>query len=80
MSEFWCWVGHSDNATHFKSGKMFHYWSNLTRDIEFVKMVWINFGFSSAVGDKGRIWNTQFVGNFSNWLGLSLAGNFDITH
>ena len=44
MSEFWCWVGHSDNATHFKSGKMFHYWSNLTRDIEFVKMVWINFG------------------------------------
>ena len=44
MSEFWCWVGHSDNATHFKSGKMFHYWSNLTRDVEFVKMVWINFG------------------------------------
>eukprot|EP00966_Prymnesium_polylepis_P165834 3833264-Prymnesium_polylepis.1 len=44
MVEFWAWVGHSDNATHFKSGKMFHYWSTLSRDIEFVKMVWINFG------------------------------------
>jgi hypothetical protein len=44
MVEFWAWVGHSDNATHFKSGKMFHYWSNLSRDVEFIKMVWINFG------------------------------------
>jgi hypothetical protein len=44
MVEFWAWVGHSDNATHFKSGKMFHYWSTLSRDIEFVKTVWINFG------------------------------------
>ena len=44
MVEFWAFVGHSDNATHFKSGKMFHYWSNLSHDIEFIKMVWINFG------------------------------------
>ena len=44
MVEFWAWVGHSDNATHFKSGKMFHYWSNLSRDVEFIKMVWVNFG------------------------------------
>ena len=43
-NRFYAWAGHSDNATHFKSGKMFHYWSNRSTDVEFLKMVWINFG------------------------------------
>ena len=43
-NRFNAWAGHSDNATHFKSGKMFHYWSNRSTDVDFLKMVWINFG------------------------------------
>lgn len=43
-NRFYAWAGHSDNATHFKSGKMFHYWSNRSTDVDFLKMVWINFG------------------------------------
>eukprot|EP00966_Prymnesium_polylepis_P111924 2588911-Prymnesium_polylepis.1 len=31
MEDFWTWVGHSDNATHFKSAKQFHYWSKRRR-------------------------------------------------
>lgn len=41
---FSAWSHHSDNATHFKSGKMFHYWSRRPVDTEFLKTVWVGFG------------------------------------
>ena len=35
--KFWAWIGHSDNASHFKSGAM------MTEE-SFLKMCWIEFG------------------------------------
>lgn len=43
-NRFWAWLGHSDNATHFKSSGMSHYWSNVTTKHEFLKHLWISFG------------------------------------
>jgi hypothetical protein len=43
-NRFWAWLGHSDNATHFKSSGMFYYWSNVTTKHEFLKHLWISFG------------------------------------
>ena len=42
--KFWAWVGHSDNATHFKSGPMLNYWSGKLSELDFLKMCWIDFG------------------------------------
>lgn len=42
--QYWAWVGHSDNASHFKSGAMINYWSGKTSELEFLKMCWIDFG------------------------------------
>lgn len=41
---FWAWVGHSDNASHFKSGAMMNYWSGKMGELDFLKMCWIDFG------------------------------------
>ena len=38
------WVGHSDNASHFKSGKMMHYWSKRTTEVDFLQHAWVYFG------------------------------------
>jgi hypothetical protein len=43
-NRFWAWLGHSDNATHFKSSGMFYYWSNVTTKHDFLKHLWISFG------------------------------------
>jgi|TARA_B110001469_G_scaffold92372_1_gene87964 hypothetical protein len=43
-NRFWAWLGHSDNATHFKSSGMFYYWSNVSTHHEFLKHLWISFG------------------------------------
>lgn len=42
--KFWAWVGHSDNASHFKSGAMMHYWTHKVHDLDFLKACWIEFG------------------------------------
>jgi len=42
--KFWAWVGHSDNASHFKSGPMMNYWSGKLSELEFLKACWIDFG------------------------------------
>jgi len=42
--QFWAWIGHSDNASHFKSGSMMHYWSGKMTEQSFLKMCWIEFG------------------------------------
>lgn len=44
LGKFWAWVGHSDNASHFKSGAMMHYWTHKVQDLEFLKACWIEFG------------------------------------
>jgi hypothetical protein len=44
VDKFWAFVGHSDNASHFKSGPMMHYWSNKKETVKFMKMCWIEFG------------------------------------
>jgi hypothetical protein len=43
-NRFWAWLGHSDNATHFKSSGMFYYWSTVSTKLEFLKHIWISFG------------------------------------
>lgn len=40
---FWAWVGHSDNASHFKSGSMMNFWSRV-RSEGWLKSVWVEFG------------------------------------
>lgn len=42
--QFWSWVGHSDNASHFKSGAMMNYWSGKMGELDFLKTCWIEFG------------------------------------
>lgn len=42
--KFWAWVGHSDNASHFKSGAMMNYWSCKLAELDFLKMCWVDFG------------------------------------
>ena len=41
---FWALSHHADNGTHFKSGKMFYYWSRRKMDVAFLYMVWVKFG------------------------------------
>ena len=43
-TKFWAWLGHSDNATHFKSGAMLNYWSGRMSKYDFLKACWIDFG------------------------------------
>lgn len=42
--KFWAWLGHSDNASHFKSGSMLNYWSGKMSELDFLKACWIEFG------------------------------------
>ena len=42
--QFWAWVEHSDNATHFKSKENLYYWSQRMDKVEFIKLVWVEFG------------------------------------
>lgn len=45
VGKFWAWLGHSDNASHFKSGPMMNYWSKqLGVESGFLKACWIEFG------------------------------------
>ena len=44
VGKFWAWLGHSDNASHFKSGPMMHYWSGKMSELDFLKACWIDFG------------------------------------
>lgn len=42
--KFWAWLGHSDNASHFKSSAMMHYWAGRISEVGFLKSCWIEFG------------------------------------
>ena len=42
--QFWAWVGHSDNATHFKSSGNLHWWSNQLETLGFIRSIWNQFG------------------------------------
>ena len=44
LTKFWAWVGHSDNASHFKSGAMLNYWSGKMSEYDFIKACWVQFG------------------------------------
>ena len=44
LTKFWAWVGHSDNASHFKSGPMMNYWSGKMSETDFMQACWIEFG------------------------------------
>ena len=41
--EFWAFLGHSDNASHFKSGQMMNYWSEKKKELG-LKFLRIDFG------------------------------------
>lgn len=41
---FWAWIGHADNATHFKSSGNFYWWSKRLDCIEFLRSIWLEFG------------------------------------
>ena len=42
--KFWAWVGHADNAVHFKSKEMLYWWSTRLDKVAFMKAIWIEFG------------------------------------
>ena len=42
--KFSAWLEDTDNATHFKSKEMLYYWSTRMEAIEFLRMVWVEFG------------------------------------
>eukprot|EP00966_Prymnesium_polylepis_P153988 3555837-Prymnesium_polylepis.1 len=42
--EFSTWLGHSDNASHFKSSNNLHWWSNQQDTLSFIRSIWIQYG------------------------------------
>ena len=44
QEKFWAWLEDTDNATHFKSKEMLSYWSTRMDAVEFIKIVWVEFG------------------------------------
>ena len=41
---FWAWIGHSDNATHFKSSGNLHWWSCQLDTLGFIRSIWLQYG------------------------------------
>ena len=41
---FWAWIGHADNATHFKSSGNLHWWSKRLDDVDYLRSIWLEFG------------------------------------
>jgi len=46
FEEFVAWLGHADNATHFKSSnnQAIHWWSNQRDTLSFIRSIWIQYG------------------------------------
>ena len=44
LEKFWAWVGHADNATHFKASGNIHWWSNQQDTLGFIRSIWQEFG------------------------------------
>ena len=42
--KFLVWLGHADNAVHFKSSKNFHWWSNQRDTLSFIREIWLQYG------------------------------------
>ena len=42
--KFWAWVGHSDNATHFKSSGNLYWWSCQLDTLGFIRSIWQQYG------------------------------------
>ena len=42
--KFVVWLGHADNASHFKSSNNLHWWSNQQDTLSFIRSIWIQFG------------------------------------
>ena len=44
LEKFFAWLGHADNATHFKSSNNLHWWSNQLDMFAFIRSIWIQYG------------------------------------
>jgi hypothetical protein len=44
QEKFWAWVGHADNATHFKSSQNLHWWSHQQDTLGFIRSIWVQYG------------------------------------
>ena len=44
LERFHAFVGHRDNATHFKSSGNLHWWSQQKETLGFIRTIWIEFG------------------------------------
>ena len=44
LEEFNTWLGHADNATHFKSSNNLHWWSNQQDTLSFIRSIWVQYG------------------------------------
>jgi hypothetical protein len=42
--KFTKWLGHADNATHFKSSGNLHWWSNQQDTLSFIHSIWLQYG------------------------------------
>ena len=43
-AKLFAWLGHSDNASHFKSGAMLNFWSGKLSELDFLRACWVEFG------------------------------------
>ena len=44
LEEFDTYIGHRDNATHFKSSNNLHWWSNQQDTLSYIRDIWIQYG------------------------------------
>ena len=44
LEQFFTWLGHADNAVHFKSSNNLHWWSNQQDTLSYIRSIWVQFG------------------------------------
>eukprot|EP00966_Prymnesium_polylepis_P235790 5453297-Prymnesium_polylepis.1 len=81
LEKFWSWLEDTDNATHFKSKEMLHYWSTRIDAIEFIKMVWVEFGCPAhgkgPWDGLGAMVKTKVSRDLTNGQVLTPSGDID---
>ena len=78
---FWSWLEDTDNATHFKSKEMLYYWSQQMSEVEFLKIVWVEFGCpghgKGPWDGLGAMVKTKVTRDLTNGQVLTPLGDID---
>ena len=79
--KFWAWLEDTDNATHFKSKEMLYYWSTRMDAIEFLRIVWVEFGCpghgKGPWDGLGAMVKTKVARDLTNGQVLTPSGDMD---